>query len=491
MKIQYYIPISINDTDLTEYDPSSEFYNDECNKASEGGVDMTLYDKKNRFNTNNMSLCEKGCTYNGLELGAKMVKCECYIKSDMTFNSEEINSGDLLNQMDSQKSNSNLKVVQCINNLLEPGKIKSNCGFFLLLLILIIFIIIFIMFCARGKRNLENKIDEIIYKKFIKEKENNIQIKINNDNNNNILTTKIQKNYNNNKKKSIKKKNDKNKLRVSKDNSKKTIKENKNINKLSNKIDTFNTKGKILTNIQNIGIKLDDKPDNDIDYELNTLKYSLAIKYDKRTCCDYYCSLIKNKQLFLFTFCSFNDYNSGIIKKFIFFLSFAIHYTISALFFNDDNMHQIYEDEGSYNISYQLPKILISALVSTVFLRLMLEILILTDRNVLQVKRQETQQQAELIKKEVIKCINIKFTIFFILNFILLILFWFYLTCFNGVYENTQIYLIENTCIGFGISLIYPLFWNILPTTLRMCSLSGTKPDNKCIYSISKYLQII
>ena len=154
-------------------------------------------------------------------------------------------------------------------------------------------------------------------------------------------------------------------------------------------------------------------------------------------------------------------------------------------------MHQIYEDEGSYNISYQLPKILISALASTVFLSLMLEILILTDRNVLQVKRQETQKQAELMKKEVIKCINIKFTIFFILNFILLILFWFYLTCFNGVYENTQVYLIENTCIGFGISLIYPFFWNILPTALRMTSLSGTKPDNKCIYSISKYLQII
>ena len=46
-------------------------------------------------------------------------------------------------------------------------------------------------------------------------------------------------------------------------------------------------------------------PDKDNDYELNSLSYIDALKYDKRTCCDYYCSLIKNKQLFAFTFCSF------------------------------------------------------------------------------------------------------------------------------------------------------------------------------------------
>jgi len=32
MKVQYYIPLSINGTDLSEFDPSSDFYNDECNK---------------------------------------------------------------------------------------------------------------------------------------------------------------------------------------------------------------------------------------------------------------------------------------------------------------------------------------------------------------------------------------------------------------------------------------------------------------------------
>ena len=193
----------------------------------------------------------------------------------------------------------------------------------------------------------------------------------------------------------------------------------------------------------------------------------------------------------LCTFCSFNDYNSGIIKKFIFFLSFALHYTINALFFNDSNMHQIYEDQGEYNFSYQFPKILISAISSTIILRIILITLVLTDKNIVQVKSQSTYTLAMQMKLKVLKCINIKFIIFFILNFILIILFGYYLTCFNAIYENTQIYLIENTFISFGCSLFYPFIINIVPSVLRGCSLSGKKANKSCLYSLSQITQLL
>ena len=51
-------------------------------------------------------------------------------------------------------------------------------------------------------------------------------------------------------------------------------------------------------------------------------------------------------------------------------------------------MHQIYEDQGEYNFSYQSPKILISAISSTIILRIILITLVLTDKNIVQVKRQ-------------------------------------------------------------------------------------------------------
>ena len=49
------------------------------------------------------------------------------------------------------------------------------------------------------------------------------------------------------------------------------------------------------------------KPDTD--YELNWLSYEEALKFDKRSSCEYYSSLLSSKQLFIFTFCSFDDYN--------------------------------------------------------------------------------------------------------------------------------------------------------------------------------------
>ena len=237
---------------------------------------------------------------------------------------------------------------------------------------------------------------------------------------------------------------------------------------------------KISYNVKNI----------DNDYELNNLEYKDALKYDKRTCCDYYCSLIKNKQLFAFTFCSFNDYNSGIIKKFIFFLSFALHYTANALFFDDTNMHQIYEDEGKYNFSYQLPKILISAVGSMVILRIILYGLVLTDKNVLQVKNQPSYNLAINMKYKVLKCMKIKFAIFFVLNFIIIILFGYYLTCFSAVYKNTQVYLIENTAISFCFSLFYPFVINFFPSTFRSCSIDRKKRNKSCFYNFSKIIQI-
>ena len=153
-------------------------------------------------------------------------------------------------------------------------------------------------------------------------------------------------------------------------------------------------------------------------------------------------------------------------------------------------IHQIYEDEGKYNFSYQFPKILISAISSTIILRIILITLVLTDKSILQVKLQMTRNLATSLKHKILKCINIKFAIFFILNLILLVLFWYYLTCFNAVYENTQVYLIENTMVSFALSFIYPFIINIIPSILRICSLDKKNKQNEShLYSLSQFLQ--
>ena len=481
MKIKYNIPVNINEKDENKYDPDSDYYKDECNNyKSENGLDLTVNQRKYIYNENNMSLCEKGCTYIIYNSQVQQVECFCNIKSDMEYSEENVDQS-LLNQMevDQDSSNSNLKITRCANVLTNPEQLKSNSGFYLLLIILAIFLIVFILYCSKGKRMLEQKIDQIIYKKFEKGKKN-----------------KKHKKPDITKRKKSRHKKSKNKLnsKIIHSNIRNLISFNtKNTLNLINKpvkVNSIFTHSTHNVNTEKNNEK-EEKPDKDNDYELNLLSYKMAKKYDDRSCCQYYTSQLKYKQMFMFTFCSFNDYNSGIIKKFIFFLSFAVHYTVNALFFTEATINQIFLDEGEYNFSHQLPQILFSALISTVALRIMLETLVLTDRNILQVKHQKTYNEAMIMKEKILKYINLKFALFFILNFILLFLFWYYVTIFNALFAGSQVYHIENTAISFAISLFYPVFWNIIPTVFRMCSLNSKKSKRQCIYSFSKILQFI
>ena len=91
--------------------------------------------------------------------------------------------------------------------------------------------------------------------------------------------------------------------------------------------------------------------------------------------------------------------------------------------------------------------------------------------------------------KEVLNCIKCKITIFFIITYIFLILFWAYLGCFCAVYKNTQIHLISDTLISFGTSMIYPFGMYLIPGIFRIIALK--KKKKKCMYNFSKITDII
>ena len=98
---------------------------------------------------------------------------------------------------------------------------------------------------------------------------------------------------------------------------------------------------------------------------MNSLSYKEALKNDKRSYIQYYCSLLKKKHIILFFFYPNKDYNSQIIKFFLFFFFCTSDITVNALFFTDNTMQKIYADSGSFDLSYQLPQILYSFLISS------------------------------------------------------------------------------------------------------------------------------
>ena len=223
------------------------------------------------------------------------------------------------------------------------------------------------------------------------------------------------------------------------------------------------------------------------DLELNSLVYEKAIIIDKRTYLQYYWSLLKRKNLLLFTFYPNKDYNLTSIKICLFLLSFSLLFTINGFFFNDDTMHKIYEDKGKYNLLFQIPQILYSSVIST-FINMLLKQLSLYEKYILTIKQENNIRRMLENSKKMKKCLIIKFILFFILNYILLLFFWYFISCFCGVYTNTQIILINDTLISFALSMLYPFGINLLPALFRISALRAKKKDKKCLYQINQII---
>ena len=170
-----YLSVSANSSEsIGKLNSSGEYYNNICNKAkSDKGTDITIKDRQKEFIEKDMTVCQDDCYFYYYNFETQKANCSCKIKEasdsfiDMTINKTKLYEN--FDDNNDKNKISNLDVTSC-NVFDSKENIESNPGFFLLLLILALFIIVFIIFCSKGYNDLENKIDEVIHKKFKNEK---------------------------------------------------------------------------------------------------------------------------------------------------------------------------------------------------------------------------------------------------------------------------------------------------------------------------------
>ena len=224
-----------------------------------------------------------------------------------------------------------------------------------------------------------------------------------------------------------------------------------------------------------------------IDDELNTLEYKYAINIDFRSFFQYYWSLLKQTHPIIFTFITKNDYNLFLLKCALFTMSFALNISMNALFFSDDSMHKLYIDYGKFDFLYNLPQTIYSSLLSG-FLSFLFENLSLSADALLEFKEQGYGNDIEIKKAKEIKYLHLKSILFLIIGTILLLFFWYYLSCFCAVYNNTQIPLIKDTFISFALGLLYPFPLTLIPTIVRIPAL---RKKSTCFYRVSRILTFV
>jgi len=458
-------PFFINETNLYKYEPNNSFYNDICHTyTTEDGTDISLYDRKNDYNNNNISLCTINCVYIRYDSTNKKVICECEPQERISLH-KILNKDLLANNLTKVKSIHNLNVLKCHKLLYSKKGLIRNIGSYIIISIIFLHIVSAIFFYLKGYNLLCQQINQILkYKVFETESEisSKKDLKEEKENNSTDLSASLKKDRNNSK---------------SKNNSGIKLVPELNLSKeiLNNKIKKNNEKTET------------ERPIVYFDYEMQIFSYEEALELDKRTYFQFYISLIKIKQILIFTFFTNNDYNSFIIKLCIFLFSFSLNMVINTMFFNDSTMHKIYEDKSKFDLNYLLPQIIYSTIISSFIINI-IKMVSLSNKDILEIKNENNKFNLNAKVLTVIKCLIIKYICFFITSLIVLVYFWYYLSCFCAVYENTQIYLIKTVLVSFSLSLFYPFIICLFPGIFRIFSL---RTPGKYLYKISRYIQFL
>ena len=224
-------------------------------------------------------------------------------------------------------------------------------------------------------------------------------------------------------------------------------------------------------------------------FQLNNLEYLDAVKYDKRPFLKTYWSVLMREHILLFTFLAWNDYNLFYIKIERFLLLICTQFAMNGLFFTDESMHKANSDEN-YNFVQQLPEIIFS-LVATHIIEVVLCFFSMTDKTIYNIKELAKNKQNEEKILDEIKCMKRKIIGFYIFTFLLFLFYWYFISAFCAVYQNTQKTFLLDSLISIIVQFIDPFFIYCFTTLLRYISL--TKCANKnagCLYKTSDIIPI-
>ena len=544
-----FVPLSeeiYNDLVEQGYDPldlNDKFYREICTPyTSENGTDVLLDDREEFVYSSlvNVSLCPEGCDYTEYVSNKKYIKCECGTNNSdiITLDLENLNEENVYGSFLSTMKSTNYKVMRCYNLVFNFKIFCHNYGSIITLILFCVYIGFIIYYSIREISPIKVGVSKILFEEeqvikniketnSVKHSSNKAKSKFkpktkseisehkkkvkNPPKKGKIRRAKMTKNSNNNKNA----KNNINVLNTENYALEDTPKQSKVKFKEENTLMTKNSDQKLIfddvksakvgstknkkIDINKSKIINDELNKNLDDFELNNLDYIEACELDKRTFIKTYWSILKREHLALVTFVAWNDYNLFYVKINKFFVLFCTDMTMNGLFFVHESMHRKYTNGEDFTFVQKLPQILFTLIVSHV-LDVLLCYLSMTDVHVYEIKalpkennkNKNKENNGEKIMK-ILDLIKRKLVAFFVITFLLFLFYWYFISAFCAVYQNTQVIFLRDSFITFLTALIDPFFIYAFTTLLRYISLCLCCRKNCCggfVYKLSNIIPI-
>jgi len=234
------------------------------------------------------------------------------------------------------------------------------------------------------------------------------------------------------------------------------------------------------------------KPENkNLDnFELNNLDYDEACELDNRGFCKTYISILMREHTVLFTFFAYYDYNLFYLKIERFFILICTQFTVNGLFFIHESMHRKYVEGQELTFVQKIPQFLFT-LIATHIIEVILCFFSMTDTHIYEIKSLQKGQKNNERILDIIDCMKRKIVTFFDFTFLLFLFYWYFISAFCAVYQNTQLIFLKDTGISILTSYIDPFIIYGITCFLRIISLClCCKKKLGCIYKLSDIIPI-
>ena len=485
--------MSLINQKINIYNSNDLFFNDICfyfNNSKKR--DIALSDRI-KYLYQNTNKCDKGCKQIDFNLKTQQAQCDCKYNDIETEekNNELIKDNGVLEAMGGSLfeiiNTSNIFIVKCYKYIFRYIDDSFGAIISLILLVLNIFLTIFFYVVELNKIKIyvfsltENYIGYLFKSKNTPPKKKNQR--------------KSQKEkYNDKDKISIKDYNSKSNVIIysKKSQTLKPIKKEKiNSKEL---LDVYNKTSNEKKYVNEKKIKKNEELTEFFQEYLSTsldeLEFDDAIVKDKRTFCEYFFEQFKEKQNIAYTFFASDPIMTRSMKLILFIFDLILIFVINALFISEDYISMLYHlDEKDSFLSFFTRSIdrFIKTTIIGELIEYVASFFFVEERKIKSFFKREKNNKNALKENVIvfIKELKRRFLSFIILVFIIILISFFYLLCFNYVYPYTQIEWVKTSVTVIIIRQILSCLIIFFEVVFRFISF---RCNSEKLYKLSKIM---
>ena len=235
---------------------------------------------------------------------------------------------------------------------------------------------------------------------------------------------------------------------------------------------------------------------------LNNYNYEESIKYDKRSLCDIFYIFLLYKQALIYTFFYKSPLEIFSFRFCYLLFTISLDFTLNALFYSQYSISKKYRCADFiiiFTFKYNIIKIIFSAFIVFIFMIIFNKIGNSIKKTIDIFREEEakinnikdysvTPERRKEIVKEIEKIITIhkiKVFILFVIELLIMLFFWYYVTDFCHIYPKTQLSWLLVSFLTFILSLVFILLFSLFFSYLYILSVTY---KNKCLFKIVRFI---